>query len=442
MQLTGLAPETQFYVAVRTRDEAGNWSALSNTAAARTRDEAPAAVSDLTLTPVGGTTTPTLTVSWTAPGDDGHEGIATLYDLRLSESPISAANFESAHSIAAPTPSPASTPEAVTLDGLEPGRVYYAALITEDERGNRSTLSNVATTETVDEVPPSQVTDLVAATGTPAGRLSLQWTAPGDDGSDGRATGYDVRWALSPITGEAAFTAATEASPVPVPAAAGTAQSFELSGLPDETEVHVALRAVDDAGNAGAVSNNAGARTLDVAPTRTLDLRQEAADSASVTVAFTAAGDDGTVGTATAYDLRYAATPITEANFGAATVVATDAPSPAGATETVQIAGPRKQPDVLRRPSDRRRTRKPISAEQRASRRDRRPDRAGHHHRSGGHHWNRRGEPGAELDRGRRRRNDRHRHHVRATAVGRADHRSELERGRGASDEPPTGGGG
>ncbi len=55
------------------------------------------------------------------------------------------------------------------------------------------------------------------------------------------------------------------------------------------------------------------------------------ASHTSVTIKWTAVGDDGNLGTATSYDLRYAATPITNAaEFAAATSFPISAPQPAG----------------------------------------------------------------------------------------------------------------
>ena len=59
----------------------------------------------------------------------------------------------------------------------------------------------------------------------------------------------------------------------------------------------------------------------------------------SVVVRWTAPGDDGRVGTATAYDLRMSTTVINAGNFSAATVVTTSAPLPAGSLESVLVTG-------------------------------------------------------------------------------------------------------
>ena len=74
-------------------------------------------------------------LTWTAPGDDGNVGTATEYDLRASETPVTALEWDLATPIEGePVPSVAGTQEAY---------YYYLALKTVDEAGNWSGLSNV-----------------------------------------------------------------------------------------------------------------------------------------------------------------------------------------------------------------------------------------------------------------------------------------------------------
>jgi hypothetical protein len=49
-----------------------------------------------------------------------------------------------------------------------------------------------------DAIPPAAVTDL-AATSPTTSSIVLTWTAPGDDGSIGRATTYDIRYLAGTI---------------------------------------------------------------------------------------------------------------------------------------------------------------------------------------------------------------------------------------------------
>ena len=96
-------------------------------------------------------------VSWTAPGDDGAIGTATSYDLRVSESPINAGNFDQAPAVPAmPSPSASGSAQHVSVSGLTPGRVYYFAIRTADNDGNWSGLSNLVQFDwTLDTSPPS-----------------------------------------------------------------------------------------------------------------------------------------------------------------------------------------------------------------------------------------------------------------------------------------------
>ena len=102
---------------------------------------APARVSDLTVT---GSTYSTITLEWTAPGDDGVNGTATSYDIRFSNNQILNDNdFNGAKAIPERiNPSEGGTPERLTVGGLESGKTYYFALKATDDQGNLSALSN------------------------------------------------------------------------------------------------------------------------------------------------------------------------------------------------------------------------------------------------------------------------------------------------------------
>lgn len=85
-----------------------------------------------------------VTLHWTAPGDDGDVGSATLYDLRYSTDPITSDNWQSAVQVETePVPSIAGTTEECTVDGLTLSTEYYFAIKSVDNGGNWSGLSNV-----------------------------------------------------------------------------------------------------------------------------------------------------------------------------------------------------------------------------------------------------------------------------------------------------------
>ena len=96
-------------------------------------------------------------VTWTAPGDDGAIGMAASYDLRVSEAPITTGNFSQALAVPTmPAPSASGTVQRVAVYGLTPGHLYYFAIRTTDNAGNRSLLSNVVHFDwTLDTSPPS-----------------------------------------------------------------------------------------------------------------------------------------------------------------------------------------------------------------------------------------------------------------------------------------------
>ncbi|MBI5170833.1 MAG: S8 family serine peptidase [Candidatus Eisenbacteria bacterium] len=110
-----------------------------------------------------------------------------------------------------------------------------------------------------DSIAPGAVSDL-AATNPGSTTMGLTWTATGDDAGTGRASRYDIRWSTSPIT-PANFAAANPVTG-PDPLVAGSAESFEVTGLAYNTLYYFALKAADEFGNTGEMSNLASGTTL------------------------------------------------------------------------------------------------------------------------------------------------------------------------------------
>ena len=153
---SGLTACRTYYFAVKSKDEAGNWSAISNVTSAVTKCSGPntlaecpependgippADVTDLSVSTTG---TLAKAVSWTAPGDDGNTGTATEYDLRRSTAVITAANFGSATRVLISAPQAAGTQECRLVTGLSSCTTYYFALKTRDNMGNWSGISNL-----------------------------------------------------------------------------------------------------------------------------------------------------------------------------------------------------------------------------------------------------------------------------------------------------------
>lgn len=118
-----------------------------------------------------------VTLTWTAPGDDGQSGTATQYDLRYLTTSISETNFASGTTVTGePTPAVAGTTQTCTVTGLNYGTTYYFALKTADERGNWSTISNIAIR--TPSIPATGVGDEIA----------LKFSAPYPNPSHGVAS--------------------------------------------------------------------------------------------------------------------------------------------------------------------------------------------------------------------------------------------------------------
>src|SRR5262249_54977762 len=118
--VNGLTPQTTYWFALRTFDEVGNGSALSNVTQATTA--ASTAVDPPAPTGLGLVTdTPSsVTVSWTDVGDDSLTGLATATEIRWATAPIDATNWPAAIPVfGEPTPGPAGTPQQLTVSGLD-----------------------------------------------------------------------------------------------------------------------------------------------------------------------------------------------------------------------------------------------------------------------------------------------------------------------------------
>lgn len=93
---------------------------------------------------IASSATPSVTLRWTTPGDDGILGRATRYDLRYSTFPLTAATFASATVVKGlQVPRAAGVRDSFTVTGLTIGVIYYFALKTLDDASNWSQLSNV-----------------------------------------------------------------------------------------------------------------------------------------------------------------------------------------------------------------------------------------------------------------------------------------------------------
>jgi hypothetical protein len=133
-----------------------------------------------------------ITLTWTAPGDDGNVGRAASYELRYSTSPVGGADtlgwWQQATTLGVlPPPLTAGSREQFTVSGLITGTRYYFVLRSSDEVPNVSAFSNVRVRDAgapgESLATPSDFTAQAVE-----GGVDLAWSEPGS----GAGAGYHV----------------------------------------------------------------------------------------------------------------------------------------------------------------------------------------------------------------------------------------------------------
>jgi chitodextrinase len=155
--VTGLATARQYWFAVKMVDSIGQLSPLSGSPTVITSPPlptnpgpldsvAPAAVADLAEVATS-TTSTSITLSWTATGDDGTTGTAMEYDVRYATFPLTSQNYTQGVQVAAPQPATSGQAELMTLVGLSSNTQYFVLVKVMDDVGNAS-FSNLAVGQT------------------------------------------------------------------------------------------------------------------------------------------------------------------------------------------------------------------------------------------------------------------------------------------------------
>lgn len=190
-----------------------------------------------------------------------------------------------------------------------------------------------------DLAPPSAISDLE---GTVSGShlVSLTWNAPSDDNT-GRAEIYELSFGTDSIDvslGMAELKQLTNA-----PLMAGEKEILAVDSLEAGTVYYFAIRSLDPFANSSALSNIIKIKTFDpdmIAPDPVSDLAINSSSSFMAELTWTATGDDGSTGTATAYELRFYHKIINLENWESATLAqGVPVPLAAGQKQSFRLHG-------------------------------------------------------------------------------------------------------
>jgi subtilisin family serine protease len=121
----------------------------------------------------------------------------------------------------------------------------------------------------LDNQSPDAVTDLSVEVSRTVAKIT--WTAPGNNGDEGTASAYDLRFSMSPITDASSFNSATPITTA-APDTSGTEECAIQGGLgPCIATLYFAIKTWDDAFNVSGLSNVPTATPCDSTTALTCD---------------------------------------------------------------------------------------------------------------------------------------------------------------------------
>lgn len=346
--IENLESHITLYFAIKTIDNSDNISEISNIAVATPYEaedlSAPSAISTLSAQIVDDN----FVLHWIAVGDDEQIGTATEYDFRWSNSEITNDNFEDANAITdIGFPQISGTSETYTFTNVEINVPYYFAIKVVDDNDNWSGISNIINITIaieVDETSPAQIDDFNFTIAD--SDIILNWTAVGDDGNEGTAAQYDLRYSTSEIS-ESNFQDANQLTDVQTPAENGAQESYNFTVPQYDQTYYFAIKAIDEVGNYSDISNLINAQIVDptdlINPASINDLTVvsgNASSSSSIKINFTATGDDENIGTVDHYIIKYFGMEITEENIDLAVTFDNSVqPQESGNSELINVTG-------------------------------------------------------------------------------------------------------
>ncbi|MDD3626880.1 MAG: T9SS type A sorting domain-containing protein, partial [bacterium] len=138
--------------------------------------------------------------------------------------------------------------------------LYWTVAAIDTSFKNSSFSTEQLVEATTDSDSPGQVIDL-AVLGSSYNYVTLEWTAPGDDGySCWPAAGYDIRYSNSPIN-EGNWNSCTQVESEPAPGNGGSNQVFTVQDLSSGTTYYFGLKTKDEFNQWSDLSNIVSAFT-------------------------------------------------------------------------------------------------------------------------------------------------------------------------------------
>src|SRR3989339_2183950 len=197
--------------------------------------------------------------------------------------------------------------------------------------------------ENPDTTAPGKITTLATGAVT-YNSVVLTWNAVGDDGTTGTAVSYDIRYMVGTALTSGNWASAVQVNGEPNPKTAGSIETMTVNGLSGNAQYYIGIKAIDNGGLQSELSNVVSTTTSSpppdpVLPAKINNLAAGNATKSSITLTWTATGDDGTTGSAIEYDIRYMeGTALSSVNWdGAVSVTGEPQPKSSGSAETMVI---------------------------------------------------------------------------------------------------------
>ncbi|MCD6311166.1 MAG: VCBS repeat-containing protein, partial [Elusimicrobia bacterium] len=143
-----------------------------------------------------------LVLGWDAPSDDHTDPAALNYSLMVAT--VSRSSSTLSGCIASPfrgynAPCRLNGSPGTIFAGITEGTTYFWNVRAIDAAGKAGHWADEQVVF-VSGVPPSTVSNLTALPGTIDGEITLQWTAPGNDGTFGKCVSYEVKYSSTANT--------------------------------------------------------------------------------------------------------------------------------------------------------------------------------------------------------------------------------------------------